>query len=127
MCEPDSAAEILNAFPLYRSTWLRWLRKPLAWIGVGRYERWGGSEQQFWEVALRNIPVSYRLLGRSARLADLDARFAQWSEWQDVRARIEPGDRIYPFAFNLGTLAMRLGYVIARRGRPIGGIVVLVS
>jgi len=50
------------------------------------------------------------------------------SEWLLLRARLQPGDQLWPFEFHVRRhLGMRRGYLALRGGRPIGGVVTEVS
>jgi hypothetical protein len=116
---------------LERSLWhryrlLRWLRRCLLNYGVG-YVTMGGDEAQFWPEAMRHAPISYRWLGSSVSLDEIDAELRTSSEWSAVRKRYQHGDRIWPFIINPDTMAMRLGYVIVRNGKPVAGIITIVS
>jgi hypothetical protein len=88
------------------------------------------SERQFWAQAkLEGLP-RFRWLRRSLRLAELDQR--NWGnlrpEWEALRAKIQPGDRIWPFEFHVRPyLGMRQGIVVVRKKVAVGGIVILVS
>ena len=86
-----------------------------------------GNEEGFWKAAGRHVPFSYRWLGKSLSVEDVEASVSDSCDWQELKKRIRPGDRISPFVINENTTAMRRGFVVIRDGQPIGGIVVLVS
>jgi hypothetical protein len=89
------------------------------------------SEQLFWEEATRKGLPRFRFLRRSTPLAELDRRFRGTlleSEWERLKASLQPGDRIWPFSFNTRAyLGLREGYVVLRNGKPVGGIITTVS
>jgi hypothetical protein len=105
---------------------MSWLRRKLIRFGVG-YFRSNGTEEEFWREAMRHAPFAYRWCGKSIAVADLDAQLGHHAEWIVLRKQIEAGDRIWPFAINPDTSAMRTGYVVVRKGKAIGGVVTIVS
>jgi hypothetical protein len=89
------------------------------------------SEQLFWTEAARKGLPRFRFLRRSTTVDELD-RLCQGTrleaEWERLKASLQPGDRIWPFSFNVRAyLGLREGYVVLRNGKPIGGIVMTVS
>ena len=118
----------------------RWLKRiwwhdskvvrPIRWL-LSRFALGNvplSSDQiQFWHHAMKHAPVAFRWFGRSLRLEDVNAELYAHSDWQAVKPTIQSGDRIWPFIINSDTLAMRRGYVIVRDGRPVGGVVTVVS
>ncbi len=102
------------------------LRRVLDCFGFGNVDL-NGSESQLWESAARRTPFSYRWLGRSLTVADVDAEHAAYPAWQVLHASIRLWDRICPFVINPNSMAMRKGYVVIRDGVPIGGTVTISS
>jgi hypothetical protein len=86
-----------------------------------------GTEESLWRAAMRHAPLSYRWFGRSLTIMELDLQMRDAPQWLAAKKSIQAGDRIWPFVFNSNTLAMRKGYVIVRKGKPITGIVTVVS
>ena len=86
-----------------------------------------GTEAGLWREAARHVPFKFRWLGRSLDIATVDTQVAGMADWQDLRACLEPRDRICPFTINRNTLAMRQGFVVIRNGMAIGGVVTLGS
>lgn len=109
----------------YRLAVLRWLNRFLVRRGIW-YVKFTGDEQQLWREAMRHAPPSFRWFGRSLTAEDLDQELHD-PEWQRVRDTIQPGDKIWPFLINPWTLAMRAGYVIVRRGKPVNSMVTIHS
>jgi hypothetical protein len=87
-------------------------------------------EAAFWEQARRGLPW-FRFFRRSIAPEQLDAEFLGSfveAEWLSVRCQMRPGDQIWPFEFHVRAfLGMRSGYLVLRQGRPIAGIVTVVS
>jgi hypothetical protein len=102
------------------------IRRLLNRLGIG-YVRLDGSEAMLWSQAARHAPLLYRLFRRSVAVADLDARLNDFREWQQLKTQLLPDDLIWPFTFNQGTLAMRQGFVVIRSGKPVAGLVTIVS
>jgi len=87
------------------------------------------TEDAFWQKAMSGLP-RFRWLRRPTPVAELDALFngRLRAEWEALKMRIEPGDQIWPFELNVRSyLGLRKGYLVLRRGKPIGGIVHIVS
>lgn len=86
---------------------------------------------EFWELAAREGLPAFRWLRRSIPTEQLDKQFENGrlkEEWQTLRDRMQSGDEIWPFEFHVRSyLGMRCGYIVLRNGRPIGGIVTIVS
>ncbi len=76
-----------------------------------------------WIAAAKHIPWFSSPLA----IDELDKRLCSLDEWRAMRGQILDGDKIYPFAINVDTSAMKLGYVVLRRGKPIAGVITLVS
>lgn len=114
---PDYEFPHLNRFLSYRVGLLRSLRRWLLWRCVG-YVTWD-SPQDFWRVASRHTPCFLS----SLTVEVVDGVLHDWHESQELRATIEPGDRILPVAINVDSLSMRLGYVVLRAGEPVGGVI----
>jgi hypothetical protein len=89
------------------------------------------EEVEFWEKAARKGLPSFRWFRRPLSPERLDPELLGTflaAEWQALKARMQPGDQIWPFEFHVRSyLGMRRGYVVLRRGRPIGGVVTLMS
>ena len=87
------------------------------------------SEYDFWVHAMKGLP-RFRCVRRPVSIAELDAQChgRQKAEWEELRAKMEPGDEIWPFKFDARSyLGLRQGFLVLRRGKPIGGIVTMVS
>lgn len=102
------------------------IRRLLRHLGFG-YFIFDGAESTLWRAAAWTVPFSYRWLGRSLSIADVDSQLTDFSDWQELRVSIRAGDRICPFEINRNTMAMRRGFVVLRRGNPIGGVVTISS
>jgi hypothetical protein len=85
------------------------------------------NEHEFWQAAARSIPFWRRFLGRSATVEQVEAEAGRSPDWQRLRQELRPGDRIWAFEFNRRTLAYRRGFVVLRQGKPVGGVVALLS
>jgi len=125
----------LSYFLSYRMSSLRWLRSGLMRFGIGDV-KFTGNEDDFLRSAHKHIPFLSRWFGKRVDLTDLERRYGPNSErqnrswdrtWQEFRAEVREGDSIYPFAINFDTLAMRLGFVVVRSGRPVKCLVVVSS
>ena len=112
----------LRRFLTYRIRALRSLRRCLISRGIG-YVVFNGNQEDFWKVASKHIPYFSSPLS----IAELDESLGTWTPWVALRAQLQPEDRIFPFAINVDTMAMRLGYVVFRKGKPLGGVVNVVS
>jgi len=106
---------------------LRWLYNLLG----SRYGLWYvkliGGEEQLWREAMRHAPLSYRLFGRTLSVIEIDKELGGSAPWHELKAKMRPGDKVWPFLINPWTLAMRAGYVVVRRRRPVSGVVVVLS
>jgi hypothetical protein len=89
------------------------------------------ADTDFWEQAARKGLSRFRFLRRPLPLEQLDRELLGTRlevEWLELRSRMEPGDQIWPFEFHVRRyLGMRQGYLVLRRGRPMGGVVTVVS
>lgn len=89
------------------------------------------DEQQFWDRAARQGLPWFLFLRRSIPSEVLDARFSGTrieESWNSLKLEMQAGDKIWPFKFHMRPfLGMRSGYIVLRKGRPIGGIVTVVS
>jgi hypothetical protein len=89
------------------------------------------AEAKFWEQAMREGLPRFRFLRRALSAEQLDRELLGSQlegEWVQLRSRMQPGDQLWPFAFHVRCyLGLRRGYVMLRRGRPVGGIVTEVS
>ncbi len=92
-----------------------------------RYVRWNGTEQHIWQVAPSFAPFAYRWLGSSLTVAQIDYELGADASWAAMKAKLQPGDKIWPFMANRNTMAMRAGLIIIRRRTFVAGIVLLVS
>lgn len=100
--------------------------RTLRYFGFG-YFIFDGAESTLWLAAAWTVPFSYRGLGRSLSIADVDSQLVDFTGWHELRVRIRAGDRICPYEINRKTMAMRRGFVATRRGNPIGGVVTISS
>jgi len=97
--------------------------------------RMGGmdeAEAKLWEQAVRRGLPWFRFLRRpltpeAVEKAENLAGGRLEPAWLALKARIQAGDEMWPFEFDRYTLGMRRGYVVLRRGKPIGGLVIEVS
>jgi hypothetical protein len=89
------------------------------------------NEAAFWELAVREGLPSWRFLRRPVPLEQLDREFIGTRlecEWLRLKELMRPGDQLWPFEFNVRPyLGLRRGYVLLRGGRPVGGVVTVVS
>lgn len=89
------------------------------------------TDEEFWMLAARKGLPWFRFFRRPVPTGQLDAEFQRgrlFEEWQSLKVKIRVGDQIWPFCFHLRSrLGMRRGYLVLRRGKPIGGIVTVVS
>ncbi len=98
------------------------------------YSEWNSfispeEKAEFLNQAMKGLP-RFRFFRRSVSIAQMDAIFLNpWGseEWLRVKALLKPGDRIWPFIINQRTLAMRKGYLVVRRGKPIEVLTTAVS
>lgn len=118
----DHAFPHLNRFISYRIVPLRSLRRWLIARGVG-YVDLDGNERAFWSVSGKHIPR----FSSALTLSEVDEALRGRSEWTVLKAQIQAGDKVFPFAINVDTLAMRLGYVVLRQDKPLGGVVAAMS
>lgn len=98
------------------------------------------NREETWQAAARSAPLRYRMRYRiprwtlsfeqieqmeqrkSEKLSPGDSRrFADWEVWIEFKNAIQPGDLIWPFEFNCNKSAWRQGYVVIRKGKPVGG------
>jgi hypothetical protein len=88
-------------------------------------------ETEFWEQAARKGLPRFRFLRRPLSPERLDCELRGTlleDDWLQLRSRMQPGDRIWPFEFHVRRyLGMRRGYLVLRKGRPLGGVVTVVS
>ena len=94
---------------------------------ISPYIALDGTEHGLWAAAASRTPFAYRWLGRSVSPDALDAEFGDFQQWLDLRPQLETSDRICPFTINPHTSAMRQGFVVIRGGKPLGGIITIVS
>lgn len=88
------------------------------------------TESGFWLLAMKGLPW-FRCVRRAVSVDTLDQQFAGTSlqyAWEQLKGQLEPSDRIWPFTIHVRAyLGMRQGYLVLRRGKPLGGIVTIVS
>jgi len=108
----------LKRFLSYRIGLLRSLRRWLINRGIG-YVEFTENKDDFWRKARKHIPC----FSTSLKIAEFDEAILTPEQLNALQALVQPGDSIYPFAMNVDTRAMRLGYVVLRRGKPVGGII----
>jgi len=88
-------------------------------------------EAEFWERAAREGLPQFRFLRRSLSPEQLDRVLLSTrleGEWLQLRSQLQSGDQLWPFEFPVRSyLGMRRGYLVLRRGRPVGGVVTEVS
>ena len=89
------------------------------------------AEAEFWlEASQKGLPW-FRFLRRALSTDQLDRELLGTrleDEWLRIRSQMKPGDQIWPFEFHVHRyLGMRRGYLILRRGQPVGGVVTEVS
>ena len=89
------------------------------------------EEAAFWKLVVQKGLPRMKFLRRSTPPEVLDHRFSGTRlqvEWEKLKAQMQPGDKIWPFDFNLRPyLGLRRGYILLRRGQPVHGIVTEVS
>lgn len=89
------------------------------------------DETEFWEDAARRGLPALRFLRRPLRPEQLDGMLIGShleGEWLRLKDKIQPGDQLWPFELNVRRyLGLRRGYLLLRRGRPVGGVVTVVS
>lgn len=108
----------LSRFLSYRIELLRSLRRWLINRGIG-YVEFTEDKEDFWRKAGKHIPC----FSTSLKIAELEQNLLSTEQLKTIQSLVQPGDKIYPFAMNVDTRAMRLGYVVLRHGKPIGGII----
>jgi hypothetical protein len=101
---------------------LRMLRRWLLRIGVG-YVVFNGNDEDLWIAGSKHIPY----FSSALPIEEIDPLLGTLEEWAALRGMIHADDKIFPFAMNVDTMAMRLGYVVLRRGKPVGGVVMISS
>ena len=88
-------------------------------------------EAEFWQLAANKGLPWFRFFRRSIRPEVLDTQFAGTrleSEWRMLRLKLQDGDKIWPFEFHMRSyLGMRRGYLVLRKGVPLGGILTVIS
>ena len=84
-----------------------------------------------WDQAARKGLPWFRSLRRPLSAKHLDQEFSGSrleGDWLRLKKQIQPGDQLWPFEFSVrGYLGLRKGYVLLRRGRPVDGLVTVVS
>ena len=89
------------------------------------------DEEEFWkQAAAKGLPW-FRWFRRSIPIQQIDQEMEgtkREEAWNCLKAKMEPTDKIWPFKFHIRScLGMRSGYVVLRKGKPIGGVVLLLS
>jgi hypothetical protein len=88
------------------------------------------AQNEFWQAARHGLPW-FRFLRRSIKPAVLDQQLQSptlIAEWQTLRSQMQPGDKIWPFEFHVRSyLGLRRGYLVMRKGQPLGGVITVVS
>ena len=95
-----------------------------------RYIALEGTDDALHRAADSRAPITYRWFGRSIPIVDLASRFSSsllLPAWRELESKTKPGDQIWPFTINPRTPAMRQGFVVVRRRKPVGLIVTVVS
>ena len=113
-----------------RSPWqwcfpLRWLYRFMQ-CRLGWRTKWH-DEETYLRAVMRSTFLSYRLLDRSMSVDELDRELPNHREWRALRPKIQDGDKIWPYIINPFLWGMQAGYVVVRRGKPIGVVVRIVS
>lgn len=89
-----------------------------------------GPNAEFWERMAQGLP-RFRFLRCSIPVQQIDQELTGsqlQAQWEQLKEQMQPGDQIWPFEHHVRPyLGMRRGYLVLRRGRPIGGIVTEVS
>lgn len=107
---------------------LRLIRSWGSPFGLGySYVALTGCREQLWTEAMRSAPIAFRWFGHSVSLEELDLEFNHFDPWTEVKDQYQIGDKIWPFAFNVHTLAMRAGFVLVRNRRHVTGLVTVLS
>jgi hypothetical protein len=112
----------LDRFVSYRIGVLRLLRRWLLSTGMG-YVVFNGNDADFWVIASKHIPC----FSTALPVEEIDRTLGDWHEWVALRGRINADDKVFPFAINVDTSGMRLGYIVLRQGKPLGGLVIISS
>ena len=89
------------------------------------------TEAKFWmEASWKGLPW-FRFLRRPLSPDQLNRELLGTrleGEWLQLRSQMRPGDQFWPFEFHVRRyLGMRRGYLMLRRGHPVGGVVTGVS
>jgi hypothetical protein len=87
------------------------------------------AKDDFWVQAMKGLPTC-KFLRRPVPIAELDSQCQGRlkADWENLKAKMVPGDQIWPFKLDVRShLGMRRGFLVLRCGKPIGGIVTLVS
>lgn len=89
------------------------------------------TEADFWELAARKGLPRFRFLRRPLSPVHLDRMLLGGrleGEWLRLRAELQAGDQLWPFKFHVRRyLGLRRGYLVLRRGQPVGGVITEVS
>jgi len=88
------------------------------------------DEKEFWRLVIRKGLPRWKIFRRPIAVSELDHYC--WGQqkyaWQQLKDKIGPEDQIWPFALNVRSyLGFRKGFVVVRKGQPIGGIITEVS
>jgi len=89
------------------------------------------DEATFWDEAARKGLPWFRSLRHPLPPEQLDRELIGTQledEWSRLKEQIQPGDQLWPFEFYVRRyLGLRQGYLLLRRGRPVGGVVTVMS
>lgn len=110
----------------FRHPWLNWLQQ-IYFERFARHVEFTGDVNHLWREAAQHAPMSFRWFGRTLALKDVDDELGHFEQWIKARRLHRPGDKIWPYRINPATLAMRIGYVIVRKGQPVTGVVLISS
>ena len=88
-------------------------------------------DTEFWSLAAKKGLSWFRFFRRSISVKRIDRELGGTvleREWLSLKLKMQPHDKIWPFEFHIRNyLGMRKGYIVLRRGKPIGGIVTALS
>ncbi len=88
-------------------------------------------EQDFWEEAARKGLPRFRFFRQSLAIDQIEKQFLGSrieSDWLRLKAKLQPGDKLWPFEFEVRScLGLRRGYIAIRRAKPIGGVITVLS
>ena len=86
------------------------------------------DETEFWRLVIREGLPRFRWFRRSIDIAKLDRRLSSRRDWLQLKAKLEPNDRLWPFELHVRNyLGLRRGFVALRSEEFVGGIVTEMS